>query len=54
LIEVLFAGGLDMVTQSIMLGKKPHIIIATPGKLVELKKKEPSAILWGFHRKVAT
>jgi len=28
-------GGMDMVTQSINLGKKPHVIIATPGRLVD-------------------
>ncbi len=26
-------GGMDMVTQSIALAKKPHIIVATPGRL---------------------
>ena len=25
-------GGMDILTQQVMLGKKPHIIIATPGK----------------------
>ncbi|KAL8612131.1 putative ATP-dependent RNA helicase ddx47 [Nucella lapillus] len=28
-------GGIDMATQALMLGKKPHIIIATPGRLVD-------------------
>lgn len=28
-------GGMDMVGQSIALGKKPHIIVATPGRLVD-------------------
>jgi len=28
-------GGMDMMTQSIALAKKPHIIIATPGRLVD-------------------
>lgn len=28
-------GGMDMVTQSIALGKKPHIIVATPGRLLD-------------------
>lgn len=28
-------GGIDMMTQSLMLAKKPHIIIATPGRLVD-------------------
>jgi ATP-dependent RNA helicase DDX47/RRP3 len=28
-------GGMDMMTQSIALAKKPHIVIATPGRLVD-------------------
>lgn len=28
-------GGMDMMSQSLMLAKKPHIIIATPGRLVD-------------------
>ncbi|KAI9678781.1 MAG: ribosomal RNA processing protein [Caeruleum heppii] len=28
-------GGMDMVSQSIALGKKPHIVIATPGRLLD-------------------
>ena len=28
-------GGMDMMTQSIALAKKPHVIIATPGRLVD-------------------
>ena len=28
-------GGIDMITQSIVLAKKPHIIVATPGRLVD-------------------
>lgn len=28
-------GGMDMMTQAIALAKKPHIIIATPGRLVD-------------------
>ncbi|EDV28314.1 uncharacterized protein TRIADDRAFT_21567, partial [Trichoplax adhaerens] len=28
-------GGIDMMTQSIMLAKKPHIIIGTPGRLAD-------------------
>lgn len=28
-------GGMDMVSQSLQLGKKPHILIATPGRLVD-------------------
>lgn len=32
-------GGLDMVQQSISLGKKPHIIVATPGRLLDHLEK---------------
>ncbi|KAB8068085.1 P-loop containing nucleoside triphosphate hydrolase protein [Aspergillus leporis] len=28
-------GGMDMVSQSIALGKKPHIVVATPGRLLD-------------------
>ncbi|KAG5683922.1 hypothetical protein PVAND_013180 [Polypedilum vanderplanki] len=28
-------GGMDMVTQALQLAKKPHIIVATPGRLVD-------------------
>ncbi|EDN02199.1 ATP-dependent rRNA helicase RRP3 [Histoplasma capsulatum] len=28
-------GGMDMVSQAISLGKKPHIIVATPGRLLD-------------------
>lgn len=28
-------GGLDMVSQSLQLAKKPHILVATPGRLVD-------------------
>eukprot|EP00731_Ephydatia_muelleri_P028566 Em0020g210a len=28
-------GGVDMMTQSLVLAKKPHIVIATPGRLVD-------------------
>lgn len=28
-------GGMDMMSQSLVLAKKPHILIATPGRLVD-------------------
>ena len=28
-------GGLDMVSQAIALGKKPHVVVATPGRLLD-------------------
>lgn len=33
--SVTIVGGMDMTTQSMALGKSPHIIIATPGRLVD-------------------
>ncbi|GLH00374.1 uncharacterized protein GBIM_06771 [Gryllus bimaculatus] len=33
--SVVIVGGMDMMSQSLMLAKKPHIIIATPGRLVD-------------------
>ena len=32
---VTLVGGMDMVSQSIALGKKPHIVVATPGRLLD-------------------
>ncbi|KAF2967863.1 hypothetical protein GQX73_g5692 [Xylaria multiplex] len=32
-------GGLDMVAQGISLGKKPHVIVATPGRLLDHLEK---------------
>jgi ATP-dependent RNA helicase DDX47/RRP3 len=31
----LLIGGMDMMSQSIALGKKPHILVATPGRLLD-------------------
>jgi ATP-dependent RNA helicase DDX49/DBP8 len=31
--DVVIVGGLDMLTQAIALSKRPHVIIATPGRL---------------------
>lgn len=31
----MIVGGIDMVTQAMALAKKPHIVIATPGRLVD-------------------
>ncbi len=28
-------GGVDMVTQAIALSKKPHVVIGTPGRVVD-------------------
>jgi ATP-dependent RNA helicase DDX47/RRP3 len=32
---ILLIGGVDMVTQAIGLGKKPHVVVATPGRLLD-------------------
>ncbi|KAF4587883.1 ATP-dependent rRNA helicase RRP3 [Ophiocordyceps camponoti-floridani] len=32
-------GGLDMVPQAIALGRKPHVVVATPGRLVDHLEK---------------
>lgn len=34
-LTAVIVGGVDMMTQSIALAKKPHIIVATPGRLVD-------------------
>lgn len=34
--STVIVGGMDMMAQSIELRKKPHVIIATPGRLVDL------------------
>ncbi|CAG8569280.1 23163_t:CDS:2 [Cetraspora pellucida] len=33
--ECVIIGGLDMMTQAIQLSRKPHVVIATPGRLVD-------------------
>lgn len=33
--STVIVGGLDMVSQAIALGKKPHIVVATPGRLLD-------------------
>ncbi|KAL4919339.1 P-loop containing nucleoside triphosphate hydrolase protein [Aspergillus aurantiobrunneus] len=33
--SAVIVGGMDMTTQAIALGKKPHIIVATPGRLLD-------------------
>uniref|UniRef100_A0A915PZB3 RNA helicase n=1 Tax=Setaria digitata TaxID=48799 RepID=A0A915PZB3_9BILA len=35
ILVAVIVGGVDMVTQSLALAKRPHIIIATPGRLVD-------------------
>ncbi|VDD88734.1 unnamed protein product [Enterobius vermicularis] len=35
LLVAVIVGGVDMVTQALALAKRPHVIIATPGRLVD-------------------
>lgn len=32
---VVLVGGMDMIPQAIALGKKPHVVVATPGRLLD-------------------
>ena len=32
---VVIVGGVDMMTQSLALARRPHIVVATPGRLVD-------------------
>lgn len=31
-------GGMDVVAQALELGRRPHVVVATPGRLVDLLK----------------
>ena len=35
ILLLLFLLGIDMVSQAVVLARRPHIIIATPGRLVD-------------------
>lgn len=37
--SAVLVGGMDIMTQSVALAKKPHIVIATPGRLIEHLEK---------------
>ena len=39
-------GGMDMMSQAIELSKKPHIVIATPGRLVDHIQSSNNAIFF--------
>lgn len=32
---VCVVGGIDMITQAIALAKKPHVVVGTPGRLLD-------------------
>lgn len=42
--QAVVVGGLDMMTQALELSKRPHIIVATPGRLVDLLRSSSDTI----------
>ncbi|KAG9284182.1 hypothetical protein G9A89_022956 [Geosiphon pyriformis] len=42
--ECTIVGGLDMMTQAIELSRRPHVVIATPGRLVDHLKSSSNAV----------
>jgi len=46
--SAVIVGGLDMVPQSIALAKKPHIVVATPGRLLDHLEKTKGFSLRGL------
>jgi len=44
-------GGMDMVRQGLELRRRPHVVVATPGRLVDhLRSNEGEAGTWGLKR----
>jgi ATP-dependent RNA helicase DDX49/DBP8 len=44
-------GGMDMISQALDLNKRPHVIIATPGRLVDhIKSGEGEVGRWNLRR----
>lgn len=48
LMSTVVVGGMDMMHQAIELRKRPHVIIATPGRLVDLIKSNKGE--WSLHK----
>ncbi|GAA6055491.1 hypothetical protein JCM3770_006284 [Rhodotorula araucariae] len=46
--STVIVGGMDMMTQAIELRKRPHVLIATPGRLVDLLKSNQGE--WSLKR----
>ena len=42
-------GGMDMMAQALELGNRPHVVIATPGRIVD-HLRSSSRDEWGFSR----
>ncbi|KAK2066877.1 hypothetical protein P8C59_000657 [Phyllachora maydis] len=45
---ILVTGGADMVAQAIALSQRPHIVIATPGRLADLIRTSDAALLRNY------
>ena len=43
-------GGMDMIAQAIELASRPHVIVATPGRIVDHLKSSGSAGEWDLSR----
>ena len=43
----MIVGGVDMMTQAIALARKPHIVIATPGRIVD-HRHHPADVVAGL------
>eukprot|EP00743_Colponemidia_sp_Colp-15_P005991 GILK01006439.1.p1 GENE.GILK01006439.1~~GILK01006439.1.p1 ORF type:complete len:490 (+),score=94.02 GILK01006439.1:59-1471(+) len=42
--DAVIVGGMDMMTQALALSKRPHVVIATPGRLADHLEKDPSHV----------
>ncbi|KAJ3296004.1 hypothetical protein HK104_002085 [Borealophlyctis nickersoniae] len=42
--QTVVVGGLDMMTQALELSRRPHVIVATPGRLVDHINSSPNAV----------
>ncbi|EEB06143.1 ATP-dependent RNA helicase Dbp8 [Schizosaccharomyces japonicus yFS275] len=48
--HILVVGGMDMVAQAIALSKRPHIVVATPGRLADLIRSNGEETYASLHR----
>ncbi|KAJ3411822.1 Glycosyl phosphatidyl inositol anchor synthesis [Chytridiales sp. JEL 0842] len=42
--QTVVVGGMDMMTQALELSRRPHIVVATPGRLVDLLRSSSDAV----------
>lgn len=48
--HALIVGGMDMIRQSIDLSKRPHVVVATPGRLADLIRSNGEETIAGLRR----